>query len=193
MKIENPQWAIRGRTFADKEDPTAVVETYRNPPKRSKQGRVQQVFSSEMFPLFGGSSQLYINSQSIALNVLVQQFVYGREIRIRGAVGLLCWKDARMAYTLVEKGLPILLMDWDWHGIVAWIMSAILNIWTGVFNDDRSSKINVTQSRFSLTRLSSCSIDQVALRVLRQNILTLPYQFAKTIKTTNPLLCVVVV
>ena len=78
--------------IANKEDTTPVVVKCQNPLKRSKKGRVRQIIFSEMVHLFGVSCQLqtYRHSQSIALNVLVEQFGYGRESQIRGVVGLLC-------------------------------------------------------------------------------------------------------
>ena len=62
-----------GTNNADKEGTTAIVKTYRDLLKRTKQARVGQIILSGILPVIGSSNQGYRNSRRMSINRLVQQ------------------------------------------------------------------------------------------------------------------------
>ncbi len=62
-----------GTNNADKEGTTAILETYRNLLKKTKQARVGQIILSGILPVFGNRIQGYINSKRMAVNGMVKR------------------------------------------------------------------------------------------------------------------------
>ena len=69
-----------GTNNADKEGTTAIVKTYRNLLKKTKEARVGQIILSGVLPVFGTSSQRYRNSRRMAVNGMVKQLCREEEV-----------------------------------------------------------------------------------------------------------------
>ena len=57
-----------GTNNADKEGTTAIVDTYRNLLKKTKEARVGQIILSGILPVFGNRIDGYRNSKRMAIN-----------------------------------------------------------------------------------------------------------------------------
>ena len=62
-----------GTNNADKEGTTAILEKYRDLPKKTKQARVGQIIISGILPVFGNKIQGYRNSKRMAVNGMVER------------------------------------------------------------------------------------------------------------------------
>ena len=69
-----------GTNNADKEGTTAILETYRNLLKKTKQARVGQIILSGILPVFGNRIQGYINSKRMAVNGVVKRLCKEEEV-----------------------------------------------------------------------------------------------------------------
>ena len=73
-----------GTNDADKEGTTAIVDTYRNILKKTKEARVGQIILSGILPVYGNRIYGYRNSKRMAINGMMKR------LWIRGSVGQLC-------------------------------------------------------------------------------------------------------
>ena len=62
-----------GTNNADKEGTTAIVDKYRNLPKKTKEARVGQIILSGILPVFGNRIDGYINSKRMAINGMMKR------------------------------------------------------------------------------------------------------------------------
>ena len=62
-----------GTNNADKEGTTAIVDEYRNLLKKTKEGRVGQIFLSGILLVFGNRIDGYRNSKRMAINGMVER------------------------------------------------------------------------------------------------------------------------
>ena len=69
-----------GTNNADKEGTTAIVEKYRNLPKKTKQASIGQIILSGILPVFGNRIQGYINSKRMADNAMVKRLCKEEEV-----------------------------------------------------------------------------------------------------------------
>ena len=76
-----PYWYTSGRTTRTrKEGTTAIVEKYRNLPKKTKQARAGQIILSGILPVFGNRIQGYRNSKRMAVNGMVKRLCKAEEM-----------------------------------------------------------------------------------------------------------------
>ena len=69
-----------GTNNRDKAGTTAIVEKYRNLPKKTKQARVGQIILSGILPVFGNRIHGYRNSKRMAINGMVKRLCKEEEV-----------------------------------------------------------------------------------------------------------------
>ena len=75
-----------GTNNTDKEGKMAIVKTYRNLLKKTKEARVGQIILSGILPVFASRIQGYRHSKRMAVNGMVKRLLQGRGSGIRGFV-----------------------------------------------------------------------------------------------------------
>ena len=69
-----------GTNNADKEGTTAIMEKYRNLPKKANQARVGQIILSGILPVFGNRIHGSRNSKRMAVNGVVKRLCKKEEV-----------------------------------------------------------------------------------------------------------------
>ena len=78
-----------GTNNVEREGTTAIVRTYRQLARTTKQTRFELIIISGMLPVMGSRDQGYLNCWRMIINTLVQQLCREDEV---GFVGTFCWE-----------------------------------------------------------------------------------------------------
>ena len=113
-----------GTNNADKEGTTAIVDTYRNLLKKTKEARVGQIIMSGILPVFGNRIDGYRNSKRMAINGMMKRICKEEDVGYVDLWDSFVGKEdmyVRDGLHLSGKGAAVLPRDCQRRSPVAWV------------------------------------------------------------------------